>query len=78
LRCLGAVLALALLGPLPGLPSAVRAADGQWFGVSSTAYFRSDAAVAFDSRRGRAIAIGGTFFLQGRGGVSFLSDTDSS
>jgi hypothetical protein len=71
-------LVLALVGPELGHPGAALASDGQWFGLATPDHYRTDAAATFDSRRGRALTFGGTFVFQGRGGVTFLSDIDST
>lgn len=73
-----AALLFACAALLP-LPRAAEAAPA-WFTPQqprSTWYF-DHAAIASDSRRGRALAFGGTLFSQGRGGVQYQSNTDST
>lgn len=76
-------LMLALAAPLPGIPDSplvvreAAAADGAWFGIDTESWFLDAGAVTFDSRRARAIAVGGTLYSIGRGGVTYQSDYDS-
>ena len=73
-----AALMLSLVALLP-LAREVSAAPS-WFSPQQprlTWYF-DRAAVASDTRRGRALAFGGTLYTSGHGGLSYQSDTDST
>jgi hypothetical protein len=73
---LGLLVVLALASS--AWPPPALASDGAWFAIATGHYFRDSCAVAFDSRRGHALAFGGTLVSQGSGGVTYRSDLDST
>lgn len=73
-----AALMLSLVALLPVARDV--SATPSWFSPQQprlTWYF-DRAAIASDTRRGRALAFGGTLYSSGHGGISYQSDTDST